>query len=340
ATGGHDVVADKAAHGYDTNGNCVCGAHQHTYSTTWTYDGANHWNAVTCGHAVDVANKAAHNFGNDRTCDTCGYTYSSGDNPGNPGGTNPGGGGVGGGGSAAKPEGPVGGGGGGGSDDEEGMVLGAEEVAAVNFLNTTDHIVYMVGDDKGNFRPEASVTRAEVAQIFYNLLINKDVPITATFADVPENQWYAKAVNTLASMGILSGVGDNMYEPTRMITRAEFAVIAAKFVDAVQADSNFADVPESHWAYGSISTAATYGWIAGVGDNMYAPSRAIKRVEAATIVNNMLGRMGDHDKIDAGLCRQFPDVSETHWGRYQIAEATTDHDYSFDEYRTIETWID
>ena len=198
----------------------------------------------------------------------------------------------------------------------------------------------MVGDDKGNFRPEAPVTRAEVAQIFYNLLSNKDVPITTTFADVPANQWYAKAVNTLASLGILSGVGDNRYEPNRMITRAEFAVIAVKFTNSVQTDSNFVDVPKSHWAYGSISTAAAYGWIAGVGDNMYAPSRAIKRVEAATIVNNMLGRKGDHDKIDAGLCRQFPDVSATHWGRYHIAEATTAHQPCFDEHRSVETWID
>ena len=220
------------------------------------------------------------------------------------------------------------------------MVLGAEDVLAINYLNTEDHIVYMYGDDNGNFRPDASVTRAEVAQIFYNLLINKDVAITTTFSDVPADQWYAKAVNTLASMGILSGVGENKFEPTRMITRAEFAVIAAKFVDEIQADSSFSDVPETHWAYNSISTAATYGWISGVGDNMYAPSRAIKRVEAVTIVNNMLGRLGDRDKIDMGLCRQFPDVSKSHWGWYQIAEATTVHDHSFDEYRTVETWID
>ena len=39
--------------------------------------------------------------------------------------------------------------------------------------------------------------------------------ITKTFDDVPANAWYAKAVNTLASLDIISGVGDNKFEPER-----------------------------------------------------------------------------------------------------------------------------
>ena len=70
------------------------------------------------------------------------------------------------------------------------------------------------------------MTRAEVAQMFYNLLLDQDVEITKTFDDVPANAWYAKAVNTLASLDIISGVGDNKFEPERSITRVEFTAMA------------------------------------------------------------------------------------------------------------------
>ena len=49
--------------------------------------------------------------------------------------------------------------------------------------------------------------------------------MTAHFTDVPSNAWYAKAVNTLASMGIISGVGDDKFLPNRPITRAELSLI-------------------------------------------------------------------------------------------------------------------
>jgi len=208
-----------------------------------------------------------------------------------------------------------------------------------DWLNTKEHIAFMSGDSAGTFRPDDSVTRAEVAQIFYNLLKDQDVEITASFSDVPDGIWYAKAVNTLASLGIVSGVGEGKYEPARPITRAEFATIATKFAAKASSLTDFDDVPKSHWAYQFVSTAAAYGWISGVGENKFAPDQAIKRVEAATIVNKMLYRLGDAERIDAGEGRQFPDVTKAHWGYYQVAEATTEHDYEFNADRTQENWI-
>ena len=52
-----------------------------------------------------------------------------------------------------------------------------------------------------------SVTRAQIAQIFYRLLKDQNVKITVNFTDVAEDAWYAKAVNTLGSLGIVSGNG-------------------------------------------------------------------------------------------------------------------------------------
>lgn len=239
-----------------------------------------------------------------------------------------------------------GGGGGGGTDtpveppvDDGPVVVPPTQTGVADHLITGEHIVFMVGDDKGNFRPDDPVTRAEVAVMFYALLENKNVPITVSFDDVTPGIWYDKAIHTLASLGMVTGVGDNKYEPNRPITRAEFATIGAKFAKQSQGGFEFFDVPKTHWAYHYVSTAAAYGWIVGVGNNLFAPSQNIKRAEAATIVNHMLGRLADKEKIDAGFARKFPDVFKSHWGWYEIAEATTAHDFKINKAFTQETWI-
>jgi len=236
-----------------------------------------------------------------------------------------------------------GGGGGGGSTeppvDDGPVVVPPTQTGVADHLITGKHIVFMVGDDKGNFRPDDPVTRAEVAVMFYALLENKDVPITVSFDDVTPGIWYDKAIHTLASLGMVTGVGDNKYDPNRPITRAEFATIGAKFAKQSQSGFVFTDVPQTHWAYHYVSTAAAYGWIVGVGNNLFAPNQNIKRAEAATIVNHMLGRLADKDKIDAGFARKFPDVFKSHWGWYEIAEATTAHDFKINKAYTQETWI-
>ncbi len=54
-------------------------ATDHSYSTTWSYDGVEHWHAATCGHDV-VSGKAAHNGGtadckDKAVCADCGQPY-------------------------------------------------------------------------------------------------------------------------------------------------------------------------------------------------------------------------------------------------------------------------
>lgn len=212
------------------------------------------------------------------------------------------------------------------------------ETGVAELLNADDHVAFMVGDDKGNFRPNDSITRAEVAQIFYRLLKNQNVAVTRNFDDVASDAWYAAAVNTLASMGILNGTSATAFEPERAITRAEFTAICTRFAKELKGTKSFTDVPESFWAYSNIAAAAEFGWIVGDGTGKFNPDADITRAEAAAIVNRMLGRLSDFDAIDAGEGKRFPDVSESFWGFYDIAEATSGHDHSFDSEKLHEDW--
>lgn len=214
-----------------------------------------------------------------------------------------------------------------------------KETGVAELLNTDDHILYMIGDDKGDFRPNASISRAEVATAFFRLLRDQNVKITQHFDDVSETNWFVQPVETLASLHIIEGVGNGTFEPNRAITRAEFAAIAARFANALAAGTSFADVDEDAWYAVFVSTAARFGWINGVGNGMYEPDRPITRTEAAAIINRMLLRISDWIKVDAGAGRQFPDVGENFWGRYEISEAVNGHDHTLEEEYFHEDWL-
>lgn len=200
-----------------------------------------------------------------------------------------------------------------------------------DLLNTEDHIQYLFGYPEETFGPENNMTRAEVAQMFYNLLLDQDVTITKTFDDVPANAWYAKAVNTLASLGVVSGVGNGDFEPERSITRAEFTSIAMKFAEGKTGGTNiFSDVKSTDWFYRAVVNSTQYGWIHGYGDGTFRPNNPITRVEVTAIVNNMLGREADVDFVTEHYdeLNHFSDLAVSHWGYYHIVEATNDHDYT------------
>lgn len=199
------------------------------------------------------------------------------------------------------------------------------------WLDTSEHMAYLSGYEDGSFAPDSGMTRAEAAQMFYNLLLDKNVPVTAAFSDVPTDAWYADAVNALASLGILQGVEEGVFAPARPITRAEFAAIAMRFADVRPAGQNiFSDVSAGDWFYGDVSSAAALGWINGYEDGSFRPGSSITRAEVTAVVNRMLGRSADKLFIDlnAASLRLFTDVAPGHWAYYQIAEAANAHGYS------------
>jgi hypothetical protein len=206
-------------------------------------------------------------------------------------------------------------------------------------LNTIEHLAYLRGYKDGTFRSDAPMTRAEVAQMFYNLLKNQDVNTSGThFADVPDNAWYAKAVNTLASLGIIKGYKDGTYAPDKAITRAEFTILAVSFSNKAAVNKSFTDVSNTHWAYSSIATSAEYGWVNGYPDGTFKPDKIITRAESATIVNRMLNRQPDKKAIDASTgIKVFKDLSSGYWAYYDIMEATNDHQY--ESSNGMEIWV-
>ena len=204
-----------------------------------------------------------------------------------------------------------------------------EDTGVADYLDTETHNVFLTGYPGNYFGPDDSLTRAQAAQIFYALLRDQNVPITTGFSDVSDDAWYARAVNTLASLGKVSGVGENQFLPEQAITRAEFVTMAMGFADLVShPDSTFPDVEPEDWYYKAVMSAADYGWISGYPDGSFGPDRLVTRGEAAVMLNRMLERRADRDFLDshAGVTR-FRDVPESHWAFAEICEAANAHSY-------------
>jgi len=194
-------------------------------------------------------------------------------------------------------------------------------------LITDEHIAFMQGDSAGAFRPQDHITRAEAAQIYYNLLKDKNVTGTVSFEDVPADAWYATAVNAIAGLNIIEGDGKGAFRPQDEITRAEFVAIGARFAKAVEGKSTFSDLAGAAWAEDEIATAVGYGWVEGYGEGSFKPENSITRAEAATVISRMLEREPDAAYIDANAnsLKSFPDVTAGNWYYYTVMEAANGH---------------
>lgn len=212
-------------------------------------------------------------------------------------------------------------------------VADPDDTGVSDWLNTDDHLAYLDGYPGNTFQPEEDMTRAEAAQMFYNLLRDQDVDTTVSFTDVAADAWYAEAVNTLATLEIVDGVGDNRFAPERTITRAEFTTMAMRFCQEIPTGENiFSDVDQDDWFYDYVVGSIQYGWINGYPDGTFRPNDTITRAEVTTIANRMLGRAADEAYVDGhqDQLRAFPDVTKGYWAYYDITEATNAHTYTQD----------
>ena len=214
---------------------------------------------------------------------------------------------------------------------EKTVYAGWKASTVPDMLNGDDHYAYVVGYSDGTVRPNANISRAEVATIFFRLLKKevRDGNLTTEniFADVTNGQWHNKAISTMAKLGIVKGRRADNFDPDASITRAEFAAICARFnTKPVENNGSFSDI-SGHWAENEIERAAAFGWISGYPDGTFHPDARITRAEAMTMINRVLCRMpqSESDLLDSMVT--WPDNKPSDWHYLAVQEATNSHDF-------------
>ena len=155
----------------------------------------------------------------------------------------------------------------------------------------------MSGMGNGSFAPGEYATRAQAAQILYNLHGNPEVSGGTPFTDVPEGAWYQKAVTWAHSVGIVNGVTATTFSPNANITRQDFVLMLMRYLNNVRMVdrtwkpddlSRFADAGSvGFWALDAMKDAVAINAISGapVDGRLYIqPARNATRAEAAKIL--------------------------------------------------------
>ncbi len=124
-------------------------------------------------------------------------------------------------------------------------------------------------------------------------------PVSASnFSDVADTAEYKQAFDELFALGIFTGYEDGTVKPENNITRAEVTklVVAAMgpsyteaALGAANIDTQFTDVPGSHWAAGYVATGVANSFINGMDATTFAPE---ENVTYAQIVKMIVAAMG------------------------------------------------
>ena len=190
----------------------------------------------------------------------------------------------------------------------------------------SQHLAYLHGYEDGSFRPDGFITRAEEAQMIYNLLTEKPAE-RAVLADVRRDDWFYDAIGLLAAGGVIEPDEFGCVQPNVQLTRAQFITMLVKlFPDLPEGECSFSDLPETSPWYGSIAKAASAGWIKGYGDGTVHPGERVTRAEAAAIINRALKRSADRDAlVELLVIPLYSDLKPDHWAYYEILEASIGH---------------
>ena len=148
------------------------------------------------------------------------------------------------------------------------------------------------GRGDGTFAPDAELTRAEMAQIYVNLLNLTEKADISKFADVPADAWYADAIAKCVAAGIINGTGDATASPMGLVTREQMFVTFARALGMASAettDSTLSDLNQvSDWAKDAVNALLNAGYVTGTGNNTLLPLANIDRASVMALLDKSL----------------------------------------------------
>jgi hypothetical protein len=151
---------------------------------------------------------------------------------------------------------------------------------------------YIKGYPDNTFKPDDTITRAEFVALI-NRAQNYTAMTNIPFSDVVYGEWYFEDVQRAYSARYIQGDNEGRFNPNARITRQEVAVILNRI--APGGDTSYAlygvrDADKiDDWALLAVRAAYSKGYIMGDSEGYFNPLNPLKRGEAVTIVNRVLG---------------------------------------------------
>lgn len=125
----------------------------------------------------------------------------------------------------------------------------------------------------------------QVLQQALEALENSGCP-SEGFRDIPADAWFHNAVDHVLRNGIMSGDGDDTFDPDQPLSRAMLVQILYNMAGkpAHNGSITFRDVPKKEWYYDAVTWAAEQGLVSGYGEGLFGPEDTLTREQLVSVL--------------------------------------------------------
>lgn len=151
----------------------------------------------------------------------------------------------------------------------------------------------LYGFDNGEIRPQANLTRAEMAAVItrsFGAVTKADI---SAYTDVSASSWYYDSIAKAVKMGVMQGESSNKMSPDNPITREELFTVFARVLVLSSSDTTvlgkFKDSSKiSSWAKEHMAALVERGYVKGDDYGNVNPGDYITREEFAQVMHNAI----------------------------------------------------
>ena len=136
------------------------------------------------------------------------------------------------------------------------------------------------------FAPNAGCTRAQAVTFLWRAAGSPEPKTLSSFADVPADAYYAKAVAWAVENGVAKGVSETLFAPDTSCTRAQIVTFLwrAQQSPASGGENPFTDVPADAYYAQAVAWAVENGAAKGVNETAFAPDDNCTRAQIVTLI--------------------------------------------------------
>lgn len=130
------------------------------------------------------------------------------------------------------------------------------------------------------------------------------------FNDVIKDSWYAPAVETMASKGLIDGTSAKSFSPGQKVTRGEYLAWLVRTLDLkAEFNTTFSDMKQTDLYYKEIGIAKALGIALGTNGSFY-PETEIARQDLAVLTMRALRAVGKNEQTpSAEDLKRFTDAA-------------------------------
>jgi hypothetical protein len=191
------------------------------------------------------------------------------------------------------------------------------------------------------------VSRGDVAQMFINLIEKSsgksiDAFMIANGVAVNNNAFTDttdKAALSANALGIISGIGNNKFDPNGILSRAQIAAIINRVARVMGVNTEgyahtFTDV-KGHWADAELGWPVHAKIISGIGDNKFDPNGNLTTEQAIVITNRALAPLSKNLvsettlNITDAICTEIGEYSESLGYNFSFTHYSNEFDMAF-----------